>query len=589
MKRYLQRYTLNRDSSFVALFLFFLFSFFLMTHTFGYDSAGKNFLIARTVWSDFGSHIPLVRSFSMGGNLDRFVKRELPEYPLFSGEPIRYHFLFYLFVGLLERIGVPVNWAMNIPSILGFFALLLGIYTLSYRLFHSYRVSLLSVIFFLFNGSLAFRKFFLDHPLSLQTPMDVIRADSFPAFGPWDGGQITAFWNLNIYTNQRHLAPAFAVGIWFLVWVIGACHRRAKVNLPSAVCWGLIIGILPYFHQPMLVVMAVFMGTCFLFFPRLRLPLAVAGTVGLLLVAPQILAMPKGGPPVAWHPGYLVYNVSDPVAFLSFWFANLGLHAILIPAGFFLLPKGARRILFGLFVVFAVGNLFTFSVEAAANHKFFNFALILGGMISASVIGQQKTPSYEGAFGLGDAKSPRPDNQINPIMDRIDLSSKRYQAWILIVKAALVVFLTLSGIIDFFVIVNDRKGMLADVGGDPAATWIAANTRRDAVFLNSSFLYHPASLAGRRVFLGWPYFAWSAGYDTYTRNDQMRAMYVSRDTRVFCPLLGRYGITYVTIEDTNNDPNLPTIDPAYFQTLADPVFAQEKNARAIYRTADLCR
>src|SRR5574340_918749 len=90
----------------------FCFSVWLMFHTFSYQSGSM--LIAIKAWSDFASHIPLIRSFSLGNNFP-------PEYPIFPGEPIRYHFLFYLLVGLLEKAGLRIDWALNLPSALSFF------------------------------------------------------------------------------------------------------------------------------------------------------------------------------------------------------------------------------------------------------------------------------------------------------------------------------------------------------------------------------------------------------------------------------------------------------------------------------------
>ncbi|TSC86331.1 MAG: hypothetical protein G01um10147_943 [Microgenomates group bacterium Gr01-1014_7] len=78
-------------------------------------------LIATKAWSDFASHIPLIRSFSLGDNF-------LPEYPLFPGEPIRYHFLFYAVVGYLEKLGLRIDYAFNILSALSFAFLIISIY-----------------------------------------------------------------------------------------------------------------------------------------------------------------------------------------------------------------------------------------------------------------------------------------------------------------------------------------------------------------------------------------------------------------------------------------------------------------------------
>ena len=568
--------------------LFLLFSSWLMFHTVGYDSQEKNILLTRTVWSDFGSHIPLIRSFSMGDNFDRLLRLQSPEYPIFSGQPIRYHFLFYMVVGLLEKLGLRLDWALNLPSILGFTLLLAGIWSLAIALFKDTKVAILSIIFFLFNGSLSFIKFFNDHPLSLNTPLDITRANAFPAFGPWDGGLISAFWNLNIYTNQRHLALAFGIILLFIRWVTKASNisthssvtpahssvTPAKAGVQSnkkafthwipafagmtlsSIFWGLIIGLFPWFHQPSLLVFAVLLTWYFIAFPRLRLPLLVTGGTALLLILPQLTSPflsfarhpgldPGSSSFLFWFPGYLIHDKLSIINFLSFWFANLGLHTILIPFGFFILPSRAKKILLPLFFLFILGNLFKFSMEVAANHKFFNFALILGNMISAYVIIRMRVPILVG-------------------------------------------ILILSGLIDFFVIVNDTKGPLPDVGNNQTASWIAANTPKDAVFLNSSFLYHPASLAGRKIFLGWPYFAWSAGYDTYGRMAEMRTMYESKNPNVFCPLLKKHTISYVTVEDTKGDPNLPNIDVSYFLDNYKPAFEDADGKLRIYSFLVLC-
>jgi hypothetical protein len=195
-----------------------IFSFWLMFHTLSYHDG--TFFIASKAWSDFASHLPLIRSFSLGSNFP-------PQYPLFPGEAIHYHFMFYAFVGLLERIGIRFDYALNIPSALGFFALLTAIYAFSWYLFRSRAVSILSTLFFLFNGSLSFLYFFYTHPFSTNTISDIVNLNTFPSFGPYDGRIISAFWNLNIFTNQRHFAAALAfsyIVILFFIYV----NRKTK-------------------------------------------------------------------------------------------------------------------------------------------------------------------------------------------------------------------------------------------------------------------------------------------------------------------------------------------------------------------------
>src|SRR3989344_1387056 len=88
LKKYLKENLLE-----ICLAVFsFLFSSWLMFSTFGYKNG--QMLIATKAWSDFASTIPLIRSLSLGFNFP-------PQYSLFPGEPIHYHFLFYLLVGVL--------------------------------------------------------------------------------------------------------------------------------------------------------------------------------------------------------------------------------------------------------------------------------------------------------------------------------------------------------------------------------------------------------------------------------------------------------------------------------------------------------
>ena len=115
-----------------------LFSWWLMWHTFDYRQ--KTLFIATKAWSDFSATLPLARSFSWGKNWP-------PEHPLFPGEPIKYHFLFYLGVGFLEKLGLNLGWALNLPSLLGFWGLLVMIYLLTKLLFKNKSIGFLTVIF----------------------------------------------------------------------------------------------------------------------------------------------------------------------------------------------------------------------------------------------------------------------------------------------------------------------------------------------------------------------------------------------------------------------------------------------------------
>jgi len=585
---------------FVLCFLFsvfcLLFSSWLMFHTFSYDQNAQAMEIAGKCWSDFGAHIPMIRSFSMGGNFDRMINFQMPEYPIFPGAPIRYHFIFYMIVGFLEKIGVRIDWALNIPSIIGFSGLLILIGVLSYKLFKNYAVAFLSVLFFLFNGSFSFLKFFEKNPLSSHTFTDIATNTNFSSFGPWDGGLVSAFWNLNIYTNQRHLAAGFALGLGFISLVLFLEKKSWKNQLPYLLITVPLLSILPYFHQPMLIIIGLFMIWYFFVMKKIRIFLLLTGLVSVVPIALQLFAFSTDASMFAWYPGYLIHETLTPINFLQYWYYNLGLHSILIPLGFLIAPMKVKKVVFPIFMLFIIANCFKFSVEIAANHKFFNFFMIFGNMLSAYVLvkiwnwNKKNTKECGKQTKFCAASLPLQDSAHGKHEIGIGDASKFSFATIAFRIFTILIFLslTLSGIIDFFAVANDSKIPVIDIPRNEIASWIKDHTPTDAVILNTSYLYNPASIAGRSIFLGWPYFPWSAGYKE-NRMPIMKEMYENKNPSVYCPLLNKYNISYVTVESVSGNPDLPTIDPGYFRSVDEPVFLTENNQYAIYSTNSLCQ
>lgn len=479
-----------------------------MWHTFNYKDGV--FYIATKAWSDFAAHIPLIRSFSWGKNFP-------PEYPIFSGEPIRYHFLFYAFVGFLEKLSLPIDWALNIPSIFSFTFLLVAIFYFAYFLFKNKLVSLLSVLFFLFNSSLSFVYFFKDRQIfSLKIFSEIISNQTFPAFAPYDKSLISGgFWNLNVFTNQRHFALPLVI-LLTLVLLVLQDIKKHRLSWLKAFLYGLVIGLLPFLHGGVFIMALAVFGSIFLLFGQ-RKKVAYLLLIAFFVSLPQIAYLKSGQTSggIKLTPGYLVFRYLTPFTFLRYWFLNLGLGFFLIPLGLLLSSRFAKKTFLAFCSVFMVGNLFQFGPDIATNHKFFNLWIIIGNMFIAYAL-------YS-----------------------IWKRSRRIKIFI----PALILFLTLSGVIDFFAIKNDASATVADIQKNPDIAWIKNNTARDAVFLNSSYLYHPANLAGRKIFLGWPYFPWSAGYDTNKRETSRKKILgaTTANKKVVCEDLKINGILFVSL------------------------------------------
>src|SRR3989344_4977790 len=513
------------EISFVVLSL--LFSSWLMFSTFSYKAGSM--LIATKAWSDFASTIPLIRSFSLGSNFP-------PQYPLFPGEPIHYHFLFYLIVGLLEKTGIRIDYSLNILSIFGFFSLLIMIYLLAKKLFHSKFVGILSVIFFLFNGSFSFLEFFKTHPISGNLLIDIISNKTFPSFGPYDGKIISAFWNLNIYTNQRHLSLSFAI-LLFLIYLFYP-SPVFKRKLFSIIFSAFLITLLFFINQPSFIIAMLFM----VFFVAINIKknflLSVPLILGIILFF--LYSFPTSLYNVSFKIGFLTPLPLTIKSFLFYWVSNFGLYTILLPISIIILPRKLKLLSIPLFILFVIANVLQLSRDIINNHKFFNFILIIGGIFVSNLM-----------FYVWKGKG-----LLNKLLFFI-----------------LIIFLTLSGIIDLMPIKNDAKITLRDTPTNPDIAFILKRTKPNDIILNNTSLYNPASLAGRSIFFGYSYFAWSYGYDTASRKAIYLQIYRSGTKEIACNLLNKNNISYVELNNTPEEfikPNLELWEKEFTKIYQNP-------------------
>ena len=192
--------------------------------------AGK-LQIANPEYSDFGPNTALIQSFAVGHNFPT-------EYPHFSGDRIRYHFLFYFQAGNLEFLGLDVAWSLNLLSIATLVAMLVIVMTLGEVLFNSRAVGRLGSLLFFFFGSLSYVPF-----LRKQTSLhDAIQAvthvrEYLPTIFPYRG-DAWGTWSQVTYLNQRHFATAIGLFLLVLVFLVirdllVRPRLRSQMELPT--------------------------------------------------------------------------------------------------------------------------------------------------------------------------------------------------------------------------------------------------------------------------------------------------------------------------------------------------------------------
>ena len=256
------------------------------------------------------------------------------------------------------------------------------------------------------------------------------------------------------------------------------------------------------------------------------------------------------------RPGYLMGSPATITKFSWYWLQNIGLHLFLIPLGFYLSPRKVKLIWLPAFFCFLLANTFQFSMEMAGNHKLINFFLIMSLPLSAK------------AFIF--------------LWDKSKLIFKP-------LLAVIFVLLIQGGLIDFFPIYNDFYVALPQTDrGQRLMKWIEHNTSPSDRFLTNTIFMHPASLSGRRVFLSWPYFAWSAGYDTTSRLELINQLYKSRNFRNFCQVMTVNKLDWASVEEVENDVNVPRVNLADYLKMLIPEFYDPFLKMAIYSREKIC-
>lgn len=185
----------------------------LMFHTCRIE--GDTLILGRTAFGDLNIHLGMARSFAFGQNFPT-------GYMAYAGSDIRYHFMFYFLVGNLEFLGLPLDWAINLPSILAFTSVLLLLHAVGSTIGRDGRVGLVTVLFFLLRSSPAAFFYFARLPGSfidkLRALLDTSKFIGLTTHETW------GVWNLNTYAVERHFGFAFGlvlIAVLYLVRITG--------------------------------------------------------------------------------------------------------------------------------------------------------------------------------------------------------------------------------------------------------------------------------------------------------------------------------------------------------------------------------
>ena len=615
-----------------VVYLALVFAFFLFIFFYVFQVRGSEFYAGFTVFSDYGPHTAMIRSFSMSNNYPT-------QYPHFGGQDVRYHFLFQFLVGNLEYLGMRLDIAYNLASALSitaFFMVGLGIcQTLGFGPVGC----ILPFPVFLFRSGTAFLRFAYEH-LAAGDLLTVLRENT--TFLGYTQNENWGFWNLNVYANQRHLCFGLciiAIAIYYFLSYMpllsigregmeeGKENKGAKKGLtenrdaaladagkeeveketkpegkeephamphpagesavaeavasilevvPSreektqdiptkeagkpegflrrlffskeawkskdlacAMLLGLSIGLCSFWNGAAVIAGLLILAGMALFSEG-KLDYLVVAIFSVAFAFLQTRFFIYGS---AMEPSVQIGFLAEQKNLLGIlWYlvqiTGLGILGLFFVS--YLLPERSRKFFYACLLPCIFAFVFSLTPDIGVNHKYimicYAFCAFLWGGVLESLLKKGKAALPAVLF----------------------LSS----------------LLMATGFYDFVVMIkdNDVHHRLAYPLHGEVTEWCSEHFTEKDLILSPLYSMSEVTLSGAMLYNGWPYYAWSAGYDTYSRSVWQERIYTTSDPSEVVYLCEQEGITYIVYENGMDLDGIYVSDDVIREACQEPVY-----------------
>jgi hypothetical protein len=306
----------------------------------------------------------------------------------------------------------------------------------------------------------------------------------------------------------------------------GGSKTQTQIARRPLMAAGALVGLLPYWNSAVFVAALIVLGGLWLAQPQRRATATVI-IAALVVGLPQILLLRSGDamatPPPLFNPGYTIANptLGSVLVYLA---KTFGLKWIVLACAWRFGSTQERRWMAGVSVLLPAVFLLQFSVDSFNNHKLIN----IWNVLMAIVVGFALWRIWSTAW------------------------------WRRALALALAVGLSAGAVIDLAPAINDPQ-LEARFKGERLTTWVLQNTAPDDVFLSQTWLHHSILFSGRRLFLGYTLYAWSAGYKLGNREEAYKKMLTERNPTTLRALLRKNDVQYVVFDDgLRNNPLLRT-------------------------------
>lgn len=504
--------------------------------------------VGNSVFSDFSPHIGMIRSFSHGNNFPT-------TYSHFAGSDIRYHFMFQFLVGNLEFLGMRLDYAFNVPSAIGMISTFSLLYILGCKLGGKRAIGFLSCLFFAFRSSPSLFKYLSELPKGTGI-FKALNANS--SFFSYSTHEDWGLWNLNVYCNQRHFAFTLPIMLLMLLlflplayeglyrttggMTVASNNKRKKQSIKTlfrkgiefvkllffqsegwkvkdiklAIMAGFIIGALAFWNGAVTIGILLVLFVLAIVSDR-RLELLITAVIAVILSVIQSKVFISGS---AIETKFLFgFIAENPTFFGSLDYINR-LTGILFPILLlsFLSLRGTRRwVLFAFLAPFIFAFTVSLTSDVTVNHKYIMMSLMLLGIFVAIFL--------------------------------VKLFENR-SFFLKFVSGILVIVLTCTGFYEYLIVLKKNSGsnfMVLNME-DKVTEWVMDHTTAKDIILSPYYALNQVVLGGGMLYLGWPYFGWSAGYDTDGRQAMVTRMYQADTREELSSLVEQENIRYIIVD-----------------------------------------
>ncbi len=533
---------------------------------------GDRLYVGVSVFSDFSPHIGMIRSFSYGNNFPT-------TYSHYAGEDIKYHFMFQFLVGNLEFLGMRLDYAFNVPSILSFITAFFLLYLLAIKITGKIGAGILACLFFAFRSSKTLFTYLSELPEHTNILKVLAENQKFISDTP---NEDWGLWNLNVYCNQRHLAFGLTVMFFVIILMLPNLYEmfenlkqykiRQKKHLNNkdldfttnfteklsfifftkeswfvkdyklAIALGILLGSLAFFHG------AAVIGCLSILFiiaitANRRLEFLIIAIITYVLSTLQSLLFVKGSVvSTQFLFGFIAEN-KTLFGVASYLERLLGILPIVLLVAFCIEKAVSRYILIAFTAPLVFAFTISLTVDVTVNHKYIMMSCILLGIFAADLC--------------------------MLLLKQKDLSHR-------LVAMLLIVMLTATGIYDFRTVLAKNtpdSAIVLDLE-DPLTNWIKENSNSQDIFLTSNYSLNQVVLGGAMLYEGWTYYAWSAGYDTDKRFEQVKLMYEAQSPQELDTLVEQNNIRYIIVDYDNRYSKDYDLNEANIEATYECVYSQ---------------